>query len=476
MNLANLSKQDTIIAPSTAPGMGAIAVIRVSGPEAFGCVEKVFHFPKKEKKLTSLPSHTTHFGFIKENEKVIDEVVINLFEKGKSYTGEETVEISCHGSTYITQKIIKLLLQDPSIRLADPGEFTMRAYRNGKFDLAQAEAVADLIHSTSEASAQVALQQMRGGFSNKIKELRTELLNFASLIELELDFSEEDVEFADRTQFFELLNRIQKLLKELIQSFEWGNAIKNGIPIAIVGAPNAGKSTLLNAIFNEERAIVSDIEGTTRDTIEDTIRLGGMEFRFIDTAGIRQTTDEIESQGIKRALNKIEQAKVVFHLIDTPRFLKENIDPSNSLNALYQEYYEKFSGSKTVYLLLNKTDQIKDEQISGLLKSELFSQVFKCSAKEKHGVQEILEQLTKYAASAQQMESDVIVTNQRHVNAMETALEHIQQTVEAMEAEVPGDLLAIDIRAALQSLGSITGEITNDELLGNIFSKFCIGK
>jgi tRNA modification GTPase len=476
MNLANLSKQDTIIAPSTAPGMGAIAVIRISGPEAFAAVEKVFHFPKKQKELSALPSHTTHFGFIKEGEKVIDEVVITLFEKGKSYTGEETVEISCHGSTYITQKIIKLLLQDASIRLADPGEFTMRAYRNGKFDLAQAEAVADLIHSTSEASAQVALQQMRGGFSNKIKDLRTQLLNFASLIELELDFSEEDVEFADRTQFFELLNRIQKLLKELIQSFEWGNAIKNGIPIAIVGAPNAGKSTLLNAIFNEERAIVSDIEGTTRDTIEDTIRLGGLEFRFIDTAGIRQTTDEIESQGIQRALSKIDQAKVVFHLIDTPKFLRKYLNPTKALEDLYKEYYDKFSGSKTVYLLLNKADQISDEQLEPLLSIKNFTEVFECSAKQKLGVDEILTQLTSYATQAQQQESDIIVTNQRHVSAMESALEHIQQVVTAMESGVPGDLLAIDIRAALQSLGSITGEITNDELLGNIFSKFCIGK
>lgn len=476
MNLANLGNQDTIVAPSTAPGMGAIAIIRVSGPLAYDAVQRHFAFPGKQKSFRSLNTHTAHFGYFKKDDKVIDEVLITLFEQGKSYTGESTVEIGCHGSTFITKKILKTLLDQKEIRLADPGEFTMRAYRNGKFDLAQAEAVADLIHSTSEAGAQVALNQMRGGFSNKIKELRTQLLNFASLIELELDFSEEDVEFADRTQFYELLNRIQELLQELIKSFEWGNAIKNGIPVAIVGAPNAGKSTLLNTIFNEDRAIVSEIEGTTRDTIEDTIRIEGIEFRFIDTAGIRETTDSIESQGIQRALDKINQAKIVLHLIDAPKFLTENPNPKQALDEVFNKYYGKFNEQKTIYLLLNKTDQIDVHKLEAIAKATNFNSTYLCSAKEKQGVDEVLAQLSSYAQAAQNTESDVIVTNQRHVIAMETALEHIQQVVEAMEAEVPGDLLAIDIRAALQSLGSITGEITNDELLGNIFSKFCIGK
>lgn len=474
MNLANLAKNDTIIAPATAPGMGAIAVIRISGPKAIHFVQQRFKAVKGNKNLLMQNSHTAHFGYLMEQDKVMDEVLITLFSAGKSYTGEETVEISCHGSTYITQKILELFLKD-GLRIADPGEFTMRAYRNGKFDLAQAEAVADLIHSTNQYGAEIALEQMRGGFSNQIEDLRAQLLDFASLIELELDFAEEDVEFADRTQFLQLIQSIQELLQQLIRSFEWGNAIKNGIPVAIVGKPNVGKSTLLNLVLNDERAIVSDIAGTTRDVIEDVIKIEGLEYRFIDTAGIRETTDFVEGEGIKKTFQKIAQAKIVLHLLDVNEIIQKDI--YSFLQNLFTTEYAQFKDKKIIFVF-NKTDLITDNQkstINSIPSTPLFDTIF-ISAKHNQGVHQLIQTLRNYVSEGLVSTSDIVVTNLRHVQAMEKASSALTQVTLGMQNNIPSDLIAIDIRAALQNLGSITGTITTDDLLGNIFSKFCIGK
>lgn len=489
MNLANLAKNDTIIAPATAPGMGAIAVIRISGPMAYQSVAKRFKNTFKSKDLLAQASHTTHFGHIMNNDKVVDEVLIALFKEGSSYTGEETVEISCHGSTFITQELLSLFIKD-GLRMADPGEFTMRAYRNGKYDLAQAEAVADLIHSTNKIGAEIALSQMRGGFSSKINELRQQLLDFASLIELELDFAEEDVEFADRTAFINLVNQIKKLLSELIKSFELGNVIKNGVPVAIVGEPNVGKSTLLNAILNDERAIVSDIAGTTRDVIEDVLKIDGLEYRFIDTAGIRETTDYVEGEGIKKTFQKITQARVVLHLLAINSY-NSVASLQEEINSIYQKYYTELQGKKLIFVL-NKSDEAIPEIITAFQNNQFSASeclkfqneennsetytIKMLAAKNKDGVQGVLDELTGLIKKGEIESSDIIVTNIRHVGAMEEANESLTRVLEGIDLQVPSDLLAIDIRAALQSLGSITGNITTDDLLGNIFSKFCIGK
>jgi len=473
MNLANLAKNDTIIAPATAPGMGAIAVLRISGPLAIKSVQNRFKAFKGKKYLAKQASHSSHFGYLMDNDKIVDEVLLTLFNEGKSYTGEETVEISCHGSTYITQKILELFLKD-GLRIADPGEFTMRAYRNGKYDLAQAEAVADLIHSTNQYGAEIALEQMRGGFSNQIEDLRRQLLDFASLIELELDFAEEDVEFADRTQFLQLVADIQKLLSSLIQSFQWGNAIKNGIPVAIVGKPNVGKSTLLNLILNDERAIVSDIAGTTRDVIEDVIKINGLDYRFIDTAGIRETTDYIEGEGIKKTFQKIGQAKIVLHLLDVQELTSEN--SIDFLQDLFNQQYALFKDKKIVFVL-NKTDLLSQETLNTIIKANPNDFDYTLiSAKENQGTEKLIEILTEFVKNGLVSTSDIVVTNIRHVQAMEQAQNALTQVTQAMKNQIPSDLIAIDIRSALQSLGSITGHITTDDLLGNIFSKFCIGK
>jgi tRNA modification GTPase len=404
--------------------------------------------------------------------KVLDQVLLSIFKNPHSYTGEDVVEISCHGSTYIQQQIIQLLLRK-GCRMAQAGEFTLRAFLNGKLDLSQAEAVADLISSDNEASHQIAMQQMRGGFSNEIAKLREELLNFASLIELELDFAEEDVAFADRTQFSELLTRIEFVLKRLIDSFAVGNVIKNGIPVAIVGEPNVGKSTLLNALLNEERAIVSEIAGTTRDTIEDELVIGGIGFRFIDTAGIRETKDVVESIGIKKTFEKIEQAQVVLYIVESQKSKVESALPQ--IEEIKQVHPEK-----PIIIIFNKIDLLTDIEISeitNVLSTFDFrlSTIF-ISAKNNLGIDELKNQLLSFVNTGALRNNETIVTNTRHYDSLLKALEEIQKVKFGLQSNLSSDLMAIDIKQALYYFGEITGEVTNDELLGNIFANFCIGK
>lgn len=459
--------QDTIVALATPSGAGAIAVIRISGADAIAIASGVFR-SVSGKDIAKQKSHTLHLGHIADGGKIYDEVLLSLFKGSNSYTGESTVEISCHGSVYIQQQIIQLLLRK-GCRMANPGEFTLRAFLNGKLDLSQAEAVADLIASDNEASHQIAMQQMRGGFSNEIAKLREELLNFASLIELELDFSEEDVEFADRTQFHELLNRIVFVLKRLIDSFAVGNVIKNGIPVAIVGEPNVGKSTLLNALLNEERAIVSDIAGTTRDTIEDELVINGIGFRFIDTAGIRETHDVVESIGIRKTFEKIEQAQVVLYLSPlTPE--DENIDV---LKAEIEKIKNQFP-LKALIVIINKRDLYSTQQIEQLVNH--VPEAFLISAKNNEGIEELKEKLLSFVNTGALRNNETIVTNTRHYDSLIKALEEIQKVQYGLQTGLPADLMAIDIRQALYYFGEITGQVTNDELLGNIFANFCIGK
>jgi len=461
---------DTIIALATPSGSGAIAIIRLSGPNAISIASN--HFESiSGKVLGKQKSHTIHLGYIKDGENVLDQVLVSIFKNPNSYTGENIIEISCHGSPYIQQQIIQLFLRN-GCRTADAGEFTLRAFLNGKMDLSQAEAVADLISSDNAASHQIAVQQMRGGFSNEIKNLRAELLNFASLIELELDFSEEDVEFADRTQFKELLTRIQKVLKSLIDSFAVGNVIKNGIPVAIVGEPNVGKSTLLNAFLNEERALVSDIAGTTRDTIEDEIAIGGIGFRFIDTAGIRETEDVIEGMGIKRTFEKIEQAQVILLLVDGSKLLSDDQKLKNIV--LEYEKIKNQNPQKPLVLLINKADTLSesDKEIIG----EYLNNINYLSAKTGEGVEELKNSLLQFVNTGALRNNETIVTNTRHYNSLLKALEEIEKVQIGMKEDLSSDLMAIDVREALYHLGEITGQVTNDELLGNIFANFCIGK
>jgi tRNA modification GTPase len=466
---------DSIVALATPSGAGAIAIIRISGEEAIAIGNSVF-LSIKGKDLTHQKSHTLHLGHVIDGQKTLDEVLVSIFKGPNSYTGENTVEISCHGSTYIQQQIIQLLLRK-GCRMANPGEFTLRAFLNGKLDLSQAEAVADLISSDNEASHQIAMQQMRGGFSNEIAKLREELLNFASLIELELDFAEEDVAFADRTQFYELLNRIELVLKRLIDSFAVGNVIKNGIPVAIVGEPNVGKSTLLNALLNEERAIVSEIAGTTRDTIEDELVIGGIGFRFIDTAGIRETEDVVESIGIRKTFEKIEQAQVVLYLVDGSR-----LSVDGKLETLLLEVGKTRNQFplKPILFIINKKDLILPENLSIIDKklttnSQQLTTIF-ISAKENIGVDELKNQLLSFVNTGALRNNETIVTNTRHYDSLLKALDEIQKVKYGLETNLSSDLMAIDIREALYHFGMITGQVTNDELLGNIFANFCIGK
>jgi len=473
---------DSIVALATPSGAGAIAVIRISGADAITIGASVFK-PLKQKDITKQKSHTLHLGHIYDGDKILDEVLLSIFKGPNSYSGENTIEISCHGSTFIQQQIIQLLLRR-GCRMADPGEFTLRAFLNGKLDLSQAEAVADLISSDNEASHQIAMQQMRGGFSNEIAQLRVELLNFASLIELELDFAEEDVAFADRTQFHELLNRIEFVLKRLIDSFAVGNVIKNGIPVAIVGEPNVGKSTLLNALLNEERAIVSEIAGTTRDTIEDELVIGGIGFRFIDTAGIRETEDVVESIGIRKTFEKMEQAQVVVYLIDNGQLIIDNekstIDneqliSNNELQKVKIEL-EKIRNQfpmKPVIVVGNKSDKLTESQLS-IINSHLST--ISISAKQNIGVDELKNTLLSFVNTGALRNNETIVTNSRHYDSLLKALEEIQNVKHGLQTNLSSDLMAIDIREALYHFGTITGEVTNDELLGNIFANFCIGK
>ena len=463
--------QETIVALASPSGAGAIAVIRLSGTGALTIAEQVFQ-SVSEKSLSKQKTHTIHLGHIVDEGKVFDQVLLSIFKNPHSYTGEDVVEISCHGSTYIQQQIIQLLLRK-GCRMAQAGEFTLRAFLNGKLDLSQAEAVADLISSDNEASHQIAMQQMRGGFSNEIAKLREELLNFASLIELELDFAEEDVEFADRSQFSELLTRIEFVLKRLIDSFAVGNVIKNGIPVAIVGEPNVGKSTLLNALLNEERAIVSEIAGTTRDTIEDELVIGGIGFRFIDTAGIRETKDVVESIGIKKTFEKIEQAQVVLYLVESRKSKVESVLPQ--IEEIKQVHPEK-----PIIIIFNKIDLLTDIEISeitNVLSTFDFqlSTIF-ISAKNNIGIDELKNQLLSFINTGALRNNETIVTNTRHYDSLLKALEEIQKVKFGLQSNLSSDLMAIDIKQALYYFGEITGEVTNDELLGNIFANFCIGK
>jgi len=464
---------DSIVALATPSGAGAIAVIRISGENAVAIGNQVFK-SIKGKNLLQQKSHTLHLGHIVDNQKTLDEVLVSIFKEPHSYTGENTIEISCHGSTYIQQQIIQLLLRK-GCRMANPGEFTLRAFLNGKLDLSQAEAVADLISSDNEASHQIAMQQMRGGFSNEIAKLREELLNFASLIELELDFAEEDVAFADRTQFHELLNRIEFVLKRLIDSFAVGNVIKNGIPVAIVGEPNVGKSTLLNTLLNEERAIVSEIAGTTRDTIEDELVIGGIGFRFIDTAGIRETKDVVESIGIRKTFEKIEKAQVVLFLVDGYKLYVDGL--IDSLVIEFGKIKNQFP-LKPLVVVLNKVDQLNEDQLLTIL-AQLTTHNIRpttLSAKNKTGIDELKNQLLSFVNTGALRNNETIVTNTRHYDSLLKALDEIQKVKFGLETNLSSDLMALDIREALYHFGMITGQVTNDELLGNIFANFCIGK
>lgn len=460
--------QETIVALATPSGAGAIAIIRLSGKDAISIAADVFQ-SVSGKDITKQKTHTIHLGHIIDNRKVYDQVLLSIFKGPNSYTGENVIEISCHGSTFIQQQIIQLLLRKGA-KTAQAGEFTLRAFLNGKLDLSQAEAVADLIASDNEASHQIAMQQMRGGFSNEIAKLREELLNFASLIELELDFAEEDVEFADRTQFHDLLERIEFVLKRLIDSFAVGNVIKNGIPVAIVGEPNVGKSTLLNALLNEERAIVSDIAGTTRDTIEDELVINGIGFRFIDTAGIRETKDVVESIGIQKTFEKIEQAQVVMFLVDSTELTMESLE---RLKVEVEKIKNKYP-QKALLTIFNKKDKL-DESLLTNLKSQIENSIF-ISAKQKVGIEELKNELMSFVNTGALRNNETIVTNTRHYDSLLKALEEVQKVKWGLDSEISSDLMAIDIRSALHYFGEITGEVTNDELLGNIFANFCIGK
>ena len=459
---------DNIIALATPSGAGAISVIRISGKDAITIVDGFFRSVKSQKSLSNQKTHTIHLGHILKDGKELDEVLVSVFKNPNSYTGENVIEISCHGSPYIQQEIIQLFLRN-GCRIANPGEFTLRAFLNGKLDLSQAEAVADLIASDNEASHQVAIQQMRGGFSNEIKALRDELMNFASLIELELDFAEEDVEFANRDQFKNLIERITKVLKHLIDSFAVGNVIKNGIPVAIVGEPNVGKSTLLNALLNEDKAIVSDIAGTTRDAIEDELTIGGIGFRFIDTAGIRETKDVIESIGIKKTFEKIDQSQVVIYLFDS-----ETSVTNLGIVLVEIEKIKNKHPQKPLIIIANKIDKLNDIQLAELTIN--IPNAILLSAKTGFGVEELTNKLLSLINTGALRNNDTIVTNSRHYDALLKALEEIQKVKQGMDSNLSGDLLAIDIRQALYHFGEITGEITNDDLLGNIFANFCIGK
>ena len=466
---------DTIVALATPSGAGAVAIIRMSGKDAITIASEVFQ-SVSGKDISKQKTHTIHLGTIVDGTKIYDQVLVSIFKNPNSYTGEDVIEISCHGSTFIQQQIIQLLLRK-GCRMAQAGEFTLRSFLNGKMDLSQAEAVADLISSDNEASHQIAMQQMRGGFSSEIAKLREELLNFASLIELELDFAEEDVEFADRTQFHDLLNRIEFVLKRLIDSFAVGNVIKNGIPVAIVGEPNVGKSTLLNALLNEERAIVSDIAGTTRDTIEDELVIEGIGFRFIDTAGIRETKDVVESIGIKKTFEKIEQAQVVLYILDGSWIME-----TGSLESVKIEI-EKIINQfplKPLIIVLNKVDKLSKEQLlnftNQLTDNTKSTKLIAISAKEKTGIDELKNQLLSFVNTGALRNNETIVTNTRHYDSLLKALEEIQKVKFGLQSNLPSDLMAIDIRQALYYFGEITGEVTNDELLGNIFANFCIGK
>lgn len=449
---------DTIVALATAQGVSAIAVIRLSGKDAIDITQKVF----KGKDLRNAPSHTIHFGTIQHEGKIIDEVLVSVFKEPNSFTQENAAEISCHGSPVIVKEIIKVLLQQGA-RLATPGEFTKRAFLNGRFDLAQAEAVADLIHAETENARQAAINQMRGGFSKEINHLREELIHFASLIELELDFGEEDVEFAKRDDLKKLILKIQSYLKTLIQSFDQGNVIKNGVPTVIAGKPNAGKSTLLNVLLNEDKAIVSDIPGTTRDVIEDEIVLGGINFRFIDTAGLRETKDVIEAIGVERTRDRMKKASLIIYLFDLA-------------NTTFEEVREEIQGLEALSIPYVKVGNKVDQANPALLKKLGREGFIFISASQHTNIDQLKEKLLSFFHVDSVKSGDVLVTNLRHYQNLVQTNESLNRVLKSMEDGITGDFLAMDIRQSLHYLGEITGAITTDDLLENIFSKFCIGK
>ena len=459
-------KTDNIVAIASPPGLGAISLIRISGNDCINQIDNIFYGFDKIK-LSDQESHKLQLGYIKDGDQIIDKVLVTVFRNPKSYTGEDLVEISCHGSVYIQEKILQTIL-NYNCRIADPGEFTLRSFLNGKMDLSEAEAVADLIASNTKASHKLALSQMRGGFKNDINKLREELVNFASLIELELDFSQEDVEFANLNKLNDLVSTIEIKLTDLVKSFKIGNVIKNGLPIVIIGKPNSGKSTLLNCLLNEEKAIVSSIPGTTRDFIEDQININGIKCRFIDTAGIRKTEDKIENLGIKKTYEKIKEAEIILYLIDKSVLNYKNID--NYLREIVK--IKKDFEDKEIIVLINKCDittKILDDNLVS------FSAI-QISAKQGLNIDKLIERISNYMSRLNIDSHNVIITNARHLDLLTKTLNEIKKIKLSIKQNISSDLLSIDLKQASYYLGELTGEISNDELLGNIFSKFCIGK
>ena len=464
--------EGTIIANSSAPGSAAISVIRLSGEDSIKIVNSFFK-PKNNIKLIDAKSHTVNLGILNDGKERIDEVLVSVFKSPKSYTGENLVEISCHGSNYIQEKILKLFIEN-NVTLAKPGEFTLRAFLNKKLDLTQAEAVADLIKSDTQAAHEIALNQMRGGYSKEVKNLRSQLLNFASLIELELDFSEEDVEFADRNELNNLLDRIETKLRVLIDSFSYGKAIKNGVPVAIIGKPNSGKSSLLNKLLNENKAIVSDIPGTTRDLIEDTLTINGIQFRFIDTAGLRKSNDKIESIGISKAIEVAQKAKIILYLIEANDndndTIKEDFKSFDSENVIIIPIFSKIdledkNEKNTVIYQKNKKKTGLD--LTSSIEISIFDDLT---------IRNLKEHLFNRTSNLKSSSNNTIVSNVRHYSSMKDSLKSIKNIKKGLKNQLSVDLLSVDIKQALNSLGEITGEITNEEVLGNIFKNFCIGK
>lgn len=461
----SIKNQDTIVAQATPPGVGAIGVVRLSGQHAVSIADKIFW----GKKLENEKSHTLHFGLIKDGDTVIDEVLVSLFKNPHSFTGEDSIEISAHGSPFVLQQIISLCIKNGA-RLATAGEFTQRAFMNGKLDLSQAESVADIIAAESKGQHELAIKQMRGGYSEQMEALRQELIDFTALIELELDFSEEDVEFADREKFFALITKTNSVIENLIESFQYGNVLKNGAPVAIVGEPNVGKSTLLNALLNEEKAIVSDIAGTTRDFIEDELTIDGIAFRFIDTAGIRSTEDVLESKGIERSFQKLKDASIVLYLADITKPHKEIAQDVKNID---------FATEQEVIVLLNKSDKM-DSTCSAYDVEEAVSVLtnypaLEMSAATKRNLDKLRKLLVE-TIEKRKVQTDIQVSNARHLQALQSAHEALQKVETGLKNNISGEFISIDARVALDALGSITGKITNEDVLSSVFSRFCIGK